>query len=83
MFYEAPIYHCVTNVLSCEPEVKQARGDRQLPHPGSEQIVESYYDLAVYRRAHLTLEYQWVNHPGYNLDRGPVSIIAVRVHVQF
>jgi high affinity Mn2+ porin len=58
-------------------------GDGQLPHAGSEQIVESYYDLAMYQRAHLTLDYQWVNHPGFNLDRGPVSIIAVRVHGQF
>lgn len=58
-------------------------GDGQLPHAGSEQIVESYYDLAMYQRAHLTLDYQWVNHPSYNLDRGPVSIIAARVHVQF
>lgn len=58
-------------------------GDGQLPHPGSEQIVETYYDFAVFTQAHLTLDYQWVNHPAYNLDRGPVSILAVRVHAQF
>jgi high affinity Mn2+ porin len=58
-------------------------GDGQLRHPGSERIVETYYDLAVLRQAHLTLDYQWVNHPAYNLDRGPVSIVAVRLHAQF
>jgi high affinity Mn2+ porin len=58
-------------------------GDGQLPHPGSEQIVETYYDLAVLQQTHLTLDYQWVKHPAYNLDRGPVSIVAVRMHAQF
>jgi high affinity Mn2+ porin len=58
-------------------------GDGQLPHPGAEQIVETYYDLAVRRWAHLSLDYQWVKNPGYNPDRGPASIVAVRVHAQF
>jgi high affinity Mn2+ porin len=58
-------------------------GDGQLPHPGTEQIVETYYDLAVVAQAHVTLDYQWVNHPAYNRDRGPVSIVAVRLHAQF
>lgn len=58
-------------------------GDGQLPHPGSERIVESYYNVAILRQVQLTLDYQWVDHPAYNLDRGPVSIWAVRLHVQF
>jgi high affinity Mn2+ porin len=58
-------------------------GDGRLPHPGPEQIVETYYNVAVLRHAHLTLDYQWVRNPGYNRDRGPVSILAVRAHVQF
>jgi high affinity Mn2+ porin len=57
-------------------------GDGQLPHPGREQIVEAYYELAVVKQAHLTLDYQWIRNPAYNMDRGPVSIGAVRVHVQ-
>jgi len=32
---------------------------------------------------HVTFDYQWIAHPGYNTDRGPVSIFAVRVHAQF
>lgn len=58
-------------------------GDGRLPHPGPEQIVETYYSLAVLKYAHLTLDYQWVDHPAFNRDRGPVSIFAFRVHAQF
>jgi high affinity Mn2+ porin len=57
-------------------------GDGELPHPGPEQIVETYYSAAFFQHAQLTLDYQWVNHPAYNRDRGPVSIFAVRVHLQ-
>jgi high affinity Mn2+ porin len=58
-------------------------GDGQLPHPGPEQIIETYYELTVWQHLQLTLDYQWVSHPAYNTDRGPVSIIAARAHVQF
>lgn len=58
-------------------------GDGKLPHPRAEQIVETYYSLAVRSWAHLSFDYQWVKNPAYNADRGPVSIVAVRVHAQF
>jgi high affinity Mn2+ porin len=58
-------------------------GDGQLPHPGPEQILESYYRAALGKYAHLSLDYQWINHPAYNRDRGPVSVVAVRLHAQF
>jgi high affinity Mn2+ porin len=58
-------------------------GDGQLPRPGAEQIVETYYSAAVLAWAHISLDYQFVKNPGYNTDRGPVSIFAVRVHAQF
>jgi high affinity Mn2+ porin len=58
-------------------------GDGRLPHPGPEQIIESYYSAAVFNFAHLSLDYQWIDHPGYNRDRGPVSVFAVRLHAQF
>jgi high affinity Mn2+ porin len=57
-------------------------GDGKLPHPGPEQILETYYNLSVFSLAHVTFDYQWVNHPAYNRDRGPVQILAVRVHLQ-
>jgi len=58
-------------------------GDGKLPHPRAERIIETYYKLAVISHADLTFDYQWVKDPAYNADRGPVSIIAVRLHAQF
>ncbi len=58
-------------------------GDGQLPHPGPEQIIESYYSAAVLDFIHVALDYQWISHPAYNRDRGPVSVIAVRLHAEF
>jgi high affinity Mn2+ porin len=58
-------------------------GDGRLPHPGTEQIAETYYNFAAIDQIHLTFDYQWIKHPAYNLDRGPVSIVAVRLHTQF
>jgi high affinity Mn2+ porin len=58
-------------------------GDGKLPNPGPEKIVETYYDLTVWGHIQLTVDYQWVDNPAYNRDRGPVSIFAVRTHVQF
>ncbi len=57
-------------------------GDGQLPDPGHEDIVETFYSLKIISALHVTFDYQWVTNPGYNRERGPVSIVAVRVHVQ-
>jgi high affinity Mn2+ porin len=57
-------------------------GDGKLPHPGPEQIIETYYSAAVWKFVHVSLDYQWINHPAYNRDRGPVSVVAVRLHAQ-
>jgi high affinity Mn2+ porin len=58
-------------------------GDGRLPHPTSENILETYYDFGFGRRANLTFDYQFLDHPAYNPDRGPVSIFALRLHTQF
>jgi high affinity Mn2+ porin len=58
-------------------------GDGQLPNAGPEQILEVYYRVPVFSFAHLTLDYQFINHPAYNRDRGPVSIFGLRTRVQF
>jgi high affinity Mn2+ porin len=57
-------------------------GDRTLPHPGPEQIIESYYKLPFYGW-NLTFDYQYIVNPAYNRDRGPVSVFGVRLHTQF
>jgi len=58
-------------------------GDGRLPHPGAEQIIETYYRLAPLPWFNATLDYQWAKNPAYNTDRGPVSIVALRLHGQF
>jgi high affinity Mn2+ porin len=58
-------------------------GDGRLPHPGAEKIVETYYQAALRDWLRVTGDYQWVGNPAYNRDRGPVSILALRVHLQF
>ena len=57
-------------------------GDGMLPHPGPETILEAYYSLPVYSW-HLTFDYQFIINPAYNSDRGPVSVVATRLHAQF
>ena len=57
-------------------------GDGMLPHPAPEQIVEAYYQLPV-SFFKLTLDYQFIVNPAYNSDRGPASVVAVRMHAQF
>jgi high affinity Mn2+ porin len=58
-------------------------GDGQLPHPGSETILETYYSLQMIKGLHVTADYQFVSNPAYNRDRGPVSIFGLRLHAQY
>jgi high affinity Mn2+ porin len=57
-------------------------GDGALPNPGPEEILEAYYTLSVYAWQ-VTFDYQFITNPAYNRDRGPVSIVATRLHTQF
>jgi len=57
-------------------------GDGQLPNPGSEKIIETYYSFPVFSTK-VTLDYQLIVNPAYNRDRGPVSVLGVRVHAQY
>ena len=58
-------------------------GDGQLPRPGFEQIIEAYYSYALNSSTRLTFDYQFLNNPAYNTDRGPVNTFAARFHAQF
>jgi high affinity Mn2+ porin len=57
-------------------------GDGKLNY-APEQIVEVYYMAQAMERFEVSGDFQEVFHPGYNLDRGPVSIGAVRLHYEF
>jgi high affinity Mn2+ porin len=58
-------------------------GDGKLPHPGPEEIIETYYKIAVTANTALTFDAQLVGNPAYNRDRGPAPIFAARLHAQF
>jgi high affinity Mn2+ porin len=58
-------------------------GDGQLPHPGPEQILETYYSYAILKGLHLTADYQFIANPAYNRDRGPVNVFGLRLHAQY
>jgi hypothetical protein len=48
-----------------------------------EDIAEVYYSWNAARNTFLTLDYQRVNNPAYNADRGPVNFIALRLHAEY
>ena len=48
-----------------------------------EDILESYYNLHIWRGLYYALDAQFIEHPGYNQDRGPVLVETVRMHVDF
>jgi len=58
-------------------------GAGHLPNPGLEKIIEAYYSYAMTSSTKLSLDYQFIDNPGYNTDRGPVSVFSGRVHWQF
>jgi high affinity Mn2+ porin len=58
-------------------------GDGKLPHPGPEQIIETYYSVPLAKKFWFTPDYQFFANPAYNRDRGPVSVIGARLHAEF
>jgi high affinity Mn2+ porin len=58
-------------------------GDGQLPEAGPEQVLETYYSFAAFDWGKVTGDYQFVNNPAYNRQRGPVSVFALRLHAAF
>jgi high affinity Mn2+ porin len=57
-------------------------GDGALTY-GSEKVVETYYNFSVWKSFHVTPDYEFVDNPAFNRDRGPVSVFGVRLHSQF
>jgi high affinity Mn2+ porin len=57
-------------------------GDGKLNY-GLEQSLETYYKFQIWKTVNATADYQYVTNPGYNKDRGPVSVLSMRLHVEF
>ena len=56
-------------------------GDGRLNY-APENIIEGYYSIGLDSHVTLTFDYQIVNNPAYNHDRGPVNIFALRGHLE-
>jgi len=48
-----------------------------------ESILECFYNMAVMDKVWVSLDYQHINNPAYNADRGPVQIVGTRLHVEY
>jgi len=48
-----------------------------------EESLETYYEVHLWKTIYGTVDYQFVNNPAYNHDRGPVSVFAARLHWEF
>lgn len=57
-------------------------GDGQLNYR-REKILEAYYAYSLNKWATITFDYQFIDNPGYNADRGPVSVFSGRFHAEF
>ena len=57
-------------------------GDGALRY-GRENIVETYYTAHVWRGIYVAPGVQHINNPGYNRDRGPVTVPTFRLHTEF
>ena len=57
-------------------------GDGGLDY-GRETIEEAFYTIHAWRGLYFAVDYQHINNPGYNRDRGPVSVPGLRLHLEF
>lgn len=57
-------------------------GDGALRY-GREKILETYYTAHLWRGIYLAPGLQHINNPGYNRDRGPVTVPTLRLHTEF
>ena len=57
-------------------------GDGTLRY-GREDILETYYTAHLWRGVSASGGLQYIDHPGYNRDRGPVLVEMLRLHADF
>jgi len=55
-------------------------GDGTLRDYGLEKILETYYSRNLNNDWTVSADVQYIEHPAYNRDRGPVTVFGVRIH---
>ncbi|HEY5088135.1 MAG TPA: carbohydrate porin, partial [Gemmatimonadaceae bacterium] len=57
-------------------------GDGKLNY-GPEQLVEAYYRAQAGRYFQVSPDVQYIRDPGYNRDRGPATVLSLRVNLRY
>jgi high affinity Mn2+ porin len=57
-------------------------GDGRLKY-GLEQILETYYRVQLGKYVQAGPDFQYIQNPGYNRDRGPVEVYSLRLRLSF
>jgi hypothetical protein len=57
-------------------------GDGRLSR-GTEIVAEAFYGANLSSSIWLSADYQFIVHPAFNVDRGPLSILQARFHAEF
>lgn len=57
-------------------------GDGALRY-GREQIVETYYRIALVKHVQFSPSFQYIRNPGMNSDRGAVKFVSFRLHLEY
>jgi len=57
-------------------------GDGRLNY-GLEQILETYYRVQIEKYVQVTPDFQYIQNPGYNRDRGPATLYSIRLHLSY
>ncbi|KAB1072559.1 outer membrane beta-barrel protein [Methylobacterium soli] len=58
-------------------------GDGRLTRYAPESAFEAFYAVSLTKAMTVTFDYQHVENPAYNQDRGPADFFAARLHVDF
>src|SRR5260221_458866 len=48
-----------------------------------ENILEAYYSVSVAKESSVLIDFHRLSNPGYNADRGPVTVVTARLHYGF
>ena len=49
----------------------------------AEKVIDIFYSVNLLKAVWLTADYQHIANPAFNADRGPVNVLAGRVHAEF
>lgn len=52
-------------------------------NPAAERALDAFYSVNYYKSLWLSGDYQRVDNPAFNTDRGPVNIFSVKLHGEF